>query len=204
LIVITGVRERSSRGWGSNGEDPTDNDRKNRLYWRQASSTKQGARGRSKDDLWDEARRTGDSRQGRKWDVAYGRPDTVSRWVLAVEAAVGGFQPLLAAPTDLQSQAPPALGQLLPSTRTADLLEDGEISDSDDDDLPSFGRILARPKRVIDLSSDDDDGGEGDDDGLADDSAAVIPPKPSARGLSTEWSSNIDDQNTSSGRHGLN
>ena len=56
-----GVRERSSREWGSNGEDPTDNDRKNRSYWRQASSTKQGARGRSKDDLWDEARQTGDS-----------------------------------------------------------------------------------------------------------------------------------------------
>jgi hypothetical protein len=35
--------------------------------------------------------------------------------------------------------------------------EDGEISDSDDDDdLPSFRQILARPKRVIDLTSDDD------------------------------------------------
>jgi len=26
------------------------------------------------------ARRTDDSQQGREWDVAYGRPDTVSRW----------------------------------------------------------------------------------------------------------------------------
>ena len=55
--------------------------------------------------------------------------------------------------------------------RSAELPEDREISDSDDDDLPSLGQILASPKQVIemiDLTSDDnDDDGEGrDDDGL--------------------------------------
>jgi hypothetical protein len=32
-----------------------------------------------------------------------------------------------------------------------------EKSDSDDDGLPSFRKILARPKQVIDLIHDDDD-----------------------------------------------
>jgi hypothetical protein len=43
--------------------------------------------------------------------------------------------------------------------------EDGEISDSDDDSLPSVGEILARlkQKEVIDLTAADDDGG-GDGD----------------------------------------
>ena len=34
-------------------------------------------------------------------------------------------------------QAPPTVGQLLPSARTADLEDDGETLDSDDDNLPS-------------------------------------------------------------------
>jgi hypothetical protein len=59
-------------------------------------------------------------------------------------------------------QAPPAVGQLLPS----DLSEDGETLDSDDDGLPSVKQILAsskRAKRVIDLTGDYDDDGEGGD-----------------------------------------
>jgi len=63
-------------------------------------------------------------------------------------------------------QAPPAVGQLLPSARTADLSEDGETLDSDDDGLPSVKQILAsskRAKRVIDLTGDYDDDGEGGD-----------------------------------------
>ena len=58
-------------------------------------------------------------------------------------------------------QAPPAVGQLLPS----DLSEDGETLDSDDDGLPSVKQILAsskRAKRVIDLIGDDGEGGDGD------------------------------------------
>ena len=53
-----------------------------------------------------------------------------------------------------------------PSARTVDLLEDGEILDSDDDDLPSVKQILAsskRAKRAVDLTGDGDDGREGDD-----------------------------------------
>jgi hypothetical protein len=51
---------------------------------------------------------------------------------------------------------PPAVGESLPSARTADLSEDGEAldSDDDDDDLRSVKQILAsskRAKRVIDL-----------------------------------------------------
>lgn len=55
---------------------------------------------------------------------------------------------IAAASTDLRSQAPPAVGPLLPSARNADLPEDGEISNSDDDDLPPFEQILARAKPV--------------------------------------------------------
>jgi len=44
---------------------------------------------------------------------------------------------------DRRCQAPPALGHVLPSARTADLPEDGEIFDSDDDDLPSLRQISA-------------------------------------------------------------
>ena len=38
---------------------------------------------------------------------------------------------------------PRAVGKLLPSARTADLSEDGEIFDSGDDDLPSLRQISA-------------------------------------------------------------
>jgi hypothetical protein len=85
---------------------------------------------------------------------------------------------------DCWFQAPPAVGQFLPSAYTADLSEDEEISDSDDDlpyvrkilapskraidltsdnHLLSVKQILAPPKRVIHLTCDNDDEGEGDD-----------------------------------------
>jgi hypothetical protein len=48
--------------------------------------------------------------------------------------------------------------------RWAELLEDGEIPASDDDDLPSLGQSLASPKYVIDLTSDDDDDGKSNDE----------------------------------------
>jgi hypothetical protein len=48
------------------------------------------------------------------------------------------------------------VGQFLSSGYTAGLSEDGEISDSDDDGLPSFRKNLAQPKQVIDLTHDDD------------------------------------------------
>jgi len=63
-------------------------------------------------------------------------------------------------------QAPPAVNQLFPSARTADLLEDGETLDSDDDSLPSVKQMPAsskRAKRAIDLTGDDDGDGEGGD-----------------------------------------
>jgi hypothetical protein len=77
----------------------------------------------------------------------------------------------LPAPMDDRGfQAPPAVGELLSSARTADLSEDEEALDSnddDDDDLYSVKQILAsskRAKRVIDLTGDDDDGEGGDGD----------------------------------------
>jgi hypothetical protein len=64
-------------------------------------------------------------------------------------------------------QAPPAVGQPLPSACPAELSEDGEIFGSDDDDdLPSVRQILALSKRVIevvDLTCDDNGDSEGDD-----------------------------------------
>jgi hypothetical protein len=55
--------------------------------------------------------------------------------------------------------------------RSAELPEDREISNSDDDDLPSLGQILASPKQVIKIinlisNDNDDDSKSGDDDGL--------------------------------------
>jgi hypothetical protein len=76
---------------------------------------------------------------------------------------------LLAPMDDRGFQAPSAVSESLPSARTADLSEDGEVLDSnddDDDDLRSVKQILAsskRAKRVIDLTGDDDDDGEGGD-----------------------------------------
>jgi len=37
-----------------------------------------------------------------------------------------------------------------------------EMSDSDDDDLPSVRKIVARAKSIIDLTLDDDDDSAGD------------------------------------------
>ena len=53
------------------------------------------------------------------------------------------------------------MGRFLSPGYTANLSEDREISDSDDDSLPSVREILARlkQKEVIDLTADDDDGG---------------------------------------------
>jgi hypothetical protein len=48
-------------------------------------------------------------------------------------------------------QAPPAVGQSLPPACAAELSEDGEIFDSDDDDLPSMRQILALSKRVTEV-----------------------------------------------------
>jgi hypothetical protein len=62
-------------------------------------------------------------------------------------------------------QAPPVVGQPLPPICTAEFSEDGEIFDSDDDDLSSVRQILAFSRRaieVIDLTCDDDGDNEGD------------------------------------------
>ena len=62
-------------------------------------------------------------------------------------------------------QTPPVVGQPLPLACAAELSEDGEIFDSDDDDLPSVRQILASLKRaieVIDLTCNDD--GDSEDD----------------------------------------
>jgi hypothetical protein len=42
----------------------------------------------------------------------------------------------------------------------------GELFNSDGDDLPSFTKILARAKQVIDLTLDDDQGSDGNDDNV--------------------------------------
>jgi len=63
-------------------------------------------------------------------------------------------------------QTPPVVGQPLPLACAAELSEDGEIFDSDDDDLPSVRQILASLKRVIeviDLTCNDD--GDSEDNG---------------------------------------
>jgi hypothetical protein len=60
-------------------------------------------------------------------------------------------------------QASPAVGQPLPPACVAEPSEDGEIFDSDDDDLPSVRRILASSKQVIDLTCDDDGDSKSDD-----------------------------------------
>jgi len=59
----------------------------------------------------------------------------------------------------------PAMSWFPSPSYKVNVSEDGEISDSDDDSLPSVGEILARlkQKEVIDLTAADDDGG-GDGD----------------------------------------
>ena len=59
-------------------------------------------------------------------------------------------------------QALPAAGQSLLSGCTADPSEEAEISDSDDDGLPSVRKIIARSKSTIDLTLDDDDDSASD------------------------------------------
>ena len=73
---VVGVRERSSQGKRFPSEDATYNDRGNKPLScgrPVAQSEEHGAR--SKGGLWGEAKRAGDSQQGREWDVAYRRPD---------------------------------------------------------------------------------------------------------------------------------
>ena len=70
------------------------------------------------------------------------------------------------APSDARLNQP-AVGQVpLTDDHLADLSEDGEISDSDDDGLPSFRKILAKlkQKEIIDLTVDDDDAGDDSDE----------------------------------------
>jgi hypothetical protein len=54
-------------------------------------------------------------------------------------------------------QGYPTAGQSLSSGCTAGPSEEAEMSDSDDDDLPSVREIIARSKSTIDLTLDDDD-----------------------------------------------
>jgi hypothetical protein len=56
------------------------------------------------------------------------------------------------------------MGRFLSPGYEVNLSEDREISNSDDDSLPSIREILAGPKQkeVIDLTADDDDGDEED------------------------------------------
>jgi hypothetical protein len=63
----------------------------------------------------------------------------------------------------------PAVGQSLPVRSHGRSRRDGEILDSDDDDLPSVKQIPAsskRAKRVVDLTGDDGDDREDDDGDL--------------------------------------
>jgi hypothetical protein len=97
---------------------------------------------------------------------------TFSKLLPPYDASMFGYAArfdLSAPPMNGRFQAPLAVGELLPSARTANLSEDREALDSDDDDdddLPSVKQILAsskRAKRVIDLTGDGDDDGEGGD-----------------------------------------
>ena len=53
-------------------------------------------------------------------------------------------------------------GSLSRPVYTADPSEEAEMSDSDDDDLPSVRKIIARSKSTIDLTLDDDDDSTGE------------------------------------------
>ena len=66
-------------------------------------------------------------------------------------------------------QGYPTAGQSLSSGCTAGPSEEAEMSDSDDDDLPSVREIIARSKSKIDLTLDDDD-----DDSAGDKNAIEI------------------------------
>ena len=62
---------------------------------------------------------------------------------------------------DRRFQGYPIAGQSLSSGCTADPSE-AEMSDSDDDSLPSVREIIARSKSEINLTLDDDDDSAGD------------------------------------------
>jgi hypothetical protein len=72
--------------------------------------------------------------------------------------------------TKLNREGPLAVSTVLPfsSGYLADLLEQAEMSDSDDDDLPSVRKIIAgsRQRQVIDLTLDNNDGTERDNDNI--------------------------------------
>src|SRR3954447_7994359 len=63
---------------------------------------------------------------------------------------------------DRRFQGLPAVGQSLSSGCTADPSEEAEMPDSDDDDLPSARKIIARSKSTINLTLDGDDDSAGD------------------------------------------
>src|SRR5437588_7869867 len=63
---------------------------------------------------------------------------------------------------DRRFQGLPAAGQPLSSGCMADLSEEAEMSDSDNDNLFSVRKIIARSKSIIDLILDDDDDSAGD------------------------------------------
>jgi hypothetical protein len=65
--------------------------------------------------------------------------------------------------SDRHFQALPSLGQLVSSICTT-YASEGEPFNSDDNASPSLGKILARPKQVIDLTLNDDGDRDGDDD----------------------------------------
>jgi hypothetical protein len=63
---------------------------------------------------------------------------------------------------DRRFQGLPTASQSLLSSCTADPSEEAEMSDSDDDDLPSVRKIIARARSTIDLTLDDDDDSTSD------------------------------------------
>jgi hypothetical protein len=67
---------------------------------------------------------------------------------------------------DHQFRGAPAMSWFLSLSYKVKLSKDREISDSDDDSLPSVREILAGLKQeVIDLTADNDDGGgDGDEE----------------------------------------
>jgi hypothetical protein len=86
---------------------------------------------------------------------------------------------------DCWFQSLSAASQSLLSGCAVDLSEKAEMSESDDDDLPSVREIIARSKQVIDLTFDDNDDSDGDDTievswlritGIARHSLKLIPP----------------------------
>jgi hypothetical protein len=67
---------------------------------------------------------------------------------------------------DRRFQGHPAASQSLSSGCTANPSEEAEMSDSDDDDLPSVREIIARATPIIDLTFDDNDDSAGDENAI--------------------------------------